>query len=265
VNLALEPALIFACRNKRSTATLLCLPGLVRRAIVQFKCRSASADHIDGDGAFAAHCVHESDAKSNSAASFVHNACFPILRGYDAVNLGSRGVDEGHMDDDHGTSRRQCGVDCTGAVVADSCVKRFCSRASWQQVTSMTYPSILSERRFGRWPQRQVRRNERRKVASAAKSPKGRKQLASRVRVDEKTRRWANIADKPHQGHGRDYRLLREHVSYFQGIEIPKPRQSWLNPWRANRKRKLVRFLPSEKLITRWIEHARKLPQKITY
>ena len=33
----------------------------------------------------------------------------------------------------------------------------------------------------------------------------------------------------------------------------------------ANKKRKLVRFLPSEKLVTRWVEHAQKLPQKITY
>jgi Domain of unknown function (DUF4332) len=33
----------------------------------------------------------------------------------------------------------------------------------------------------------------------------------------------------------------------------------------VNKKRKLVRFLPSEKLVTRWVEHARKLPPKITY
>jgi hypothetical protein len=33
----------------------------------------------------------------------------------------------------------------------------------------------------------------------------------------------------------------------------------------ANKKRKLVQFLPSEKLVTRWVEHARKLPRKITY
>jgi hypothetical protein len=26
-----------------------------------------------------------------------------------------------------------------------------------------------------------------------------------------------------------------------------------------------VRFLPSEKLVTRWVEHAKKLPRKITY
>jgi hypothetical protein len=33
----------------------------------------------------------------------------------------------------------------------------------------------------------------------------------------------------------------------------------------ANKKRKLVRFLPPEKLVTRWVEHAKRLPQKITY
>jgi hypothetical protein len=33
----------------------------------------------------------------------------------------------------------------------------------------------------------------------------------------------------------------------------------------ANKKRKLVRFLPPEKLVVRWVEHAKKLPLKITY
>jgi predicted flap endonuclease-1-like 5' DNA nuclease len=33
----------------------------------------------------------------------------------------------------------------------------------------------------------------------------------------------------------------------------------------ANAKRKLVRLLPSEKTIGRWIEDAKKLPLKITY
>jgi hypothetical protein len=34
---------------------------------------------------------------------------------------------------------------------------------------------------------------------------------------------------------------------------------------RANRQRKLVDFLPSEKSVQRWIEDARKLPLKISY
>ena len=33
----------------------------------------------------------------------------------------------------------------------------------------------------------------------------------------------------------------------------------------ANAERKLVRVLPSELMIQRWIEHAKKLPLKITY
>ena len=33
----------------------------------------------------------------------------------------------------------------------------------------------------------------------------------------------------------------------------------------ANKKRRLVRLLPSEKLVSRWVESAKKLSQKITY
>ena len=33
----------------------------------------------------------------------------------------------------------------------------------------------------------------------------------------------------------------------------------------ANKKRKLVRLLPSEKVVKRWIENAKLLPLKITY
>ena len=60
--------------------------------------------------------------------------------------------------------------------------------------------------------------------------------------------------------------LLRE-----AGVHTVKELQ-YRNPARlaqpmaeTNKKRKFVRFLPSEKLVTRWVEHARKLPQKITY
>jgi hypothetical protein len=33
----------------------------------------------------------------------------------------------------------------------------------------------------------------------------------------------------------------------------------------ANAKRKLVRFLPSERTVQQWIEYAKKLPIKISY
>jgi predicted RecB family nuclease len=107
------------------------------------------------------------------------------------------------------------------------------------------------------------------KLLEAAKSPKGRKFLAGKTELDEKKLlRWANISDKLRiKGMGREYAALLCAV----GVETVKELR-YRNPARlakamaeANKKRKLVRFLPSEKLVTRWVEHARKLPQKITY
>jgi Domain of unknown function (DUF4332) len=107
------------------------------------------------------------------------------------------------------------------------------------------------------------------KLLEAAKSPKGRKLLAGKTSLDErKLLRWANIADKLRiKGMGKEYAGLLCEV----GVDTVKELQ-YRNPARlakamaeANKKRKLVRFLPSEKLVTRWVDHARKLPQKITY
>ena len=107
------------------------------------------------------------------------------------------------------------------------------------------------------------------KLLEAAKSPKGRRLLATKTALDErKLLRWANIADKLRiKGMGKEYAGLLCEV----GVETVKELQ-YRNPARlaksmaeANKKRKLVRFLPSEKLVTRWVEYARKLPQKITY
>ena len=107
------------------------------------------------------------------------------------------------------------------------------------------------------------------KLLEAAKCPKGRKFLAAKTELDEKKLlRWANISDKLRiKGMGREYAALLCAV----GVETVRELR-YRNPARlakamaeANKKRKLVRFLPSEKLIMRWVEHARKLPQKITY
>jgi predicted RecB family nuclease len=107
------------------------------------------------------------------------------------------------------------------------------------------------------------------KLLEAAKSPKGRKLLAAKTKLDEKQLlSWANIADKLRiRGMGRGYAGLLCEV----GVETVKELR-YRNPARlaksmaeANKRRKLVRFLPSEKLVQRWVEHARRLPQKITY
>ena len=107
------------------------------------------------------------------------------------------------------------------------------------------------------------------KLLEAAKSPKGRKLLADKFRLDEKKLlRWANIADKLRiKGMGKEYAgLLREvGVDTVKELKYRNPAKLAQSMADANKKRKLVRFLPSEKLVTRWVEHARKLPQKITY
>ena len=106
-------------------------------------------------------------------------------------------------------------------------------------------------------------------LLEAAKSPKGRKLLAASAKLDEKKLlRWANIADKLRiKGMGKEYAgLLREvGVDTVKELKYRNPAKLAQTMAEANKKRKMVRFLPSEKLVTRWVEHARKLPQKITY
>jgi predicted RecB family nuclease len=107
------------------------------------------------------------------------------------------------------------------------------------------------------------------KLLEAAKSPKGRKDLAAKVNVEpQKLLRWANIADKLRiKGMGKEYAgLLREvGVDTVKELRYRNPSKLARTMAEVNNRRKLVRFLPSEKLVTRWVEHARKLPQKITY
>jgi Domain of unknown function (DUF4332) len=66
---------------------------------------------------------------------------------------------------------------------------------------------------------------------------------------------------------GKEYAgLLREvGVDTVKELRYRNPAKLARAMAEANKKRKLVRFLPSEKLVTRWVENARRLPQKITY
>jgi predicted RecB family nuclease len=107
------------------------------------------------------------------------------------------------------------------------------------------------------------------KLLEAAKSPKGRKLLAAQTELDEKRLlRWANIADKLRiRGMGREYAglLCEVGVDTVKELRYRNPARLAKSMAEANKRRKLVRFLPSEKLVRRWVEHARRLPQKITY
>jgi hypothetical protein len=106
-------------------------------------------------------------------------------------------------------------------------------------------------------------------LLEAAKSSKGRRDLAAKTGIDEKRLlKWANCADRMRiKGIGDDYsQLVRaagvDTVRELKHRNAKKLTEAMRN---ANAKRKLVDFLPSEKSVARWIEHAKKLPIKISY
>ncbi len=107
------------------------------------------------------------------------------------------------------------------------------------------------------------------RLLEKAKDPKGRKALADRTGIDEKCiLRWANMADRMRiKGVGEDYAELLEAagVDTVKELKYRNPRNLAQAMAEANVKRKLVRQLPSEKMVGLWIEHAKKLQLKITY
>jgi predicted flap endonuclease-1-like 5' DNA nuclease len=103
----------------------------------------------------------------------------------------------------------------------------------------------------------------------AAKNVKGRKALATNLGVDEKTiLRWANLVDRMRiKGVGEDYAELLQAagVDTIRELKYRNVEKLARAMAEANRQRKLVRLVPSQKHVKRWIEHARQLPPKITY
>lgn len=107
------------------------------------------------------------------------------------------------------------------------------------------------------------------KLLEAAKSPKGRKELAAKTDISERQLLcWANMADRMRvKGLGKDYAELLQlaGVDTVKELKYRNPEKLAKAMKAANVKRKLVRLLPSDKAVSRWIEHAKKLPPKITY
>ena len=107
------------------------------------------------------------------------------------------------------------------------------------------------------------------KLLEASKTARARKTLAAKIGVDEKTvLRWANLADRMRiKGVGEPYAALLQAVGVDTVKELKYRNVSNLAKAMAdaNRKKKLVRLLPSERRIKRWIAHAKELPLKISY
>ena len=94
-------------------------------------------------------------------------------------------------------------------------------------------------------------------------------ELAEETGIDEKRCCClANCADRMRvKGLGREYAELLPAVGVdtVRELKYRNPEKLAHAMRELNKKRKLVRFLPTVKLVTRWIDHAKKLPLKITY
>jgi predicted flap endonuclease-1-like 5' DNA nuclease len=107
------------------------------------------------------------------------------------------------------------------------------------------------------------------KLLEAAKDPKGRQRLAEQTRIDAKRiLQWANLSDRMRiRGVGQEYaELLREAgVDTVKELKYRNPENLAQAIAQANVRRKLVRVLPSNGAVVRWIDHAKRLPLKIRY
>jgi predicted flap endonuclease-1-like 5' DNA nuclease len=107
------------------------------------------------------------------------------------------------------------------------------------------------------------------KLLEAAKDPKGRKTLAERTGIDQKDLLdWANMADRMRiKGIGQEYASLLQAagVDTVKELKYRNPAKLAKAIAEANKKRKLVGVLPSDRAVVRWIEFAKRLPLKITY
>ncbi|MBN9583233.1 MAG: DUF4332 domain-containing protein [Afipia sp.] len=102
-----------------------------------------------------------------------------------------------------------------------------------------------------------------------ASTPRGRKALAASTGISEQQLlAWANVADCMRikgMGKAKAELLRAAGVVTVREFVMRNPERLAQAMRDANDKRKLVQVLPSDKSVARLIEHARKLPLKITY
>ena len=107
------------------------------------------------------------------------------------------------------------------------------------------------------------------RLLEVARTVRGRKMLAVKTGFEEKRLlHWANVADRM-----RIKGIRKEYAELLQAAGVDTVKElKYRNPANlahamreANKKRKMVALLPSEKVVGHWIESAKKLPLKISY
>jgi len=106
-------------------------------------------------------------------------------------------------------------------------------------------------------------------LLEAAATARARRELAEKTGLLEKQLLiWANLAHfMSIRGISREYAdlLHKSGVDTVRALKYRNPAKLVASMAKANKARKLVRVLPSEKRVVRWIDDAKKLPPKITY
>jgi hypothetical protein len=101
------------------------------------------------------------------------------------------------------------------------------------------------------------------------KTPKQRLKIAEKVGTDDKrVLDWVTAADRMRvKGVGWEYAelLCAAGVKTVKELKFRNPQKLVDQMTQANARRKLVRLLPSVKVVQRWIESAQKLPPVIRY
>ena len=107
------------------------------------------------------------------------------------------------------------------------------------------------------------------RLLEATKSAKDREALSLKTGIaPRELLRFANLADKLRvKGLGTGYAELLCHVGVdtVKELKYRNPEKLAAAMRSKNAKLKLVRLVPTEKAVGRWIEAARKLPQEISY
>jgi predicted flap endonuclease-1-like 5' DNA nuclease len=107
------------------------------------------------------------------------------------------------------------------------------------------------------------------KLLETAKSLKGRQMLAEKTEIDQKQLLCvANLIDRMRiKGVGQDYAELLEAagVKTLRELRYRNPARLAEAMAKANLEQNLVRVLPSQHTVERWIDQAKKLPVKISY
>lgn len=100
-------------------------------------------------------------------------------------------------------------------------------------------------------------------------APEGREQIAVETGIDVKTiLEWVNRADLFRiKGVAEEYSDLLENSGVDTVPELAQrnPTNLLAKMTAVNAEKKLVRRLPTQSEVNRWVEHAKVLPRKVTY